>query len=299
MTSNLVQTRINPPLRELGDGFSVRRALPAAQCKSIGPFVFFDAFGPVALPAGKGLDVRPHPHIGLATVTYLFEGEVLHRDSLGSVQTIRPGEVNWMTAGRGIVHSERTPDALRSGGARLSGIQLWVALPLAHEEAQPAFAHYAGVPAIELDGATIRLILGRGWGEQSPVQTLSAMFYADARLAPGATLTLPADHDERAVYVFDGAIAIDGETFTAGELAVVRAGGEAPIAAPSGARVLAIAGPPLDAPRFVWWNFVSSRAERIREAAAQWKAGRYARVPGETEFIPLPDRGPGGVVDYP
>ena len=299
MTSNLVQTRINPPLRELGDGFSVRRALPAAHCKSIGPFVFFDAFGPVSLPAGKGLDVRPHPHIGLATVTYLFEGEVLHRDSLGSVQAIRPGEVNWMTAGRGIVHSERTPDALRSGGARLSGIQLWVALPLAHEEAQPAFAHYAGVPAIELDGATIRLILGRGWGAQSPVQTLSEMFYADARLAPGAMLTLPADHDERAVYVFDGAIAIDGETFTAGELAVVRAGGEAPITAPSGARVLAIAGPPLDAPRFVWWNFVSSRAERIREAAAQWKAGRYARVPGETEFIPLPDRGPGGVVDYP
>jgi redox-sensitive bicupin YhaK (pirin superfamily) len=299
MNASLVQTRINPPVRDLGDGFSVRRALPVMQCRSVGPFVFFDAFGPTALAPATGLDVRPHPHIGLATVTYLFEGEVMHRDSLGSVQPIVPGEVNWMTAGRGIVHSERTPAALRGGGARLAGIQLWVALPLAHEQAEPAFAHYAALPLVRHDGATIRLILGDGWGERSPVRTLSPMFYAAIELADGARATLAADPAERAVYVFEGAVTLGNESVRAGELVVLRAGAEAPIDAAGAARVLAIGGPPLDAPRFVWWNFVSSRAERIREAAAQWKAGRFAGVPGDSEFIPLPDRGPGGVVDYP
>ena len=297
--TNSVQARITPPVRELGDGFSVRRAIPSPQLKSIGPFVFLDAFGPVTLAAGKGLDVRPHPHIGLATVTYLLEGEILHRDSLGSVQPIRPGEVNWMSAGRGIVHSERTPHALRAGGARVAGIQLWVALPLALEESDPSFAHYDALPAIEGDGVTIRVIVGAGWGCTSPVRTLCEMLYADIALAERASVEWPATYDERALYVFAGSIEIDGERIAAGELVVLRKDAEVSIVAESSARLLALGGPPLDAPRLVWWNFVSSRKERIRSAAADWKAGRYPRVPGETEFIPLPDRGPEGVADYP
>jgi len=299
MHANLVHRRITPVVRDLGDGFSVRRAIPAAQCRSVGPFVFFDAFGPVALASGKGLDVRPHPHIGLATVTYLFEGEILHRDSLGTVQPIRPGEVNWMTAGRGIVHSERTPPELRASGSRIAGIQLWVALPLAQEEAEPSFAHYESLPLLEDDGLSLRLILGRLSDVASPVRTDSPMFYADATVTRSAQLTLPFDYDERAIYVVAGSIAIGAETFDAGELAVMQPGVEVHVDARSPARFLVLGGPPLDAPRFVWWNFVSSSNERMRQAAADWKAGRFARVPGETEFIPLPEHGPGGVVDYP
>lgn len=299
MPANFVQTRITPAVRDLGDGFTVRRALPGAQLRNVGPFVFFDAFGPVTMPAGKGLDVRPHPHIGLATVTYLFEGEVLHRDSLGSVQRIRPGEVNWMTAGRGIVHSERTPPELRAGGLRMAGIQLWVALPKSDEEAEPSFAHYEALPLLEDDGLALRVILGRLGDAASPVRTHSPMFYADAAVSRSARLTLPFDYDERALYVVSGTVVIGAETFTSGELVLLLPGAEVPVEAPSPARFLVLGGPPLDAPRFVWWNFVSSSKERIRQAAADWKDGRFARVPGETEFIPLPEQGPGGIVDYP
>jgi redox-sensitive bicupin YhaK (pirin superfamily) len=297
--SNSVQARITPAVRDLGDGFSVRRAIPAVHCRNVGPFVFFDAFGPVELGPGKAFDVRPHPHIGLATVTYLFEGEILHRDSLGIVQPIRPGEVNWMTAGRGIAHSERTPPPLRASGSRLAGIQLWVALPLAEEEAAPSFAHYENLPLLQDDGLALRLILGRLGDAVSPVQTLSPMFYADAIVERSARLTLPTDYAERAIYVVDGFVDIGDETITAGEFALLQSGVEVDIDVRSPARLVVLGGPPLDAPRFVWWNFVSSRKERIRQAAADWKAGRFAAVPGETEFIPLPDRGPEGVVDYP
>ena len=218
-------------------------------------------------------------------MTYLFEGEILHRDSLGTVQPIRAGEVNWMTAGRGIVHSERTPAALRETGSRLAGIQLWVALPLAHEEAEPSFAHHSNLPVQDADGVRLRVILGRLRGQASPVQTMSDMLYVDATLARGGELEVPSEYDERAVYVVDGSVAIGADTFAAGELAVLAAHDDVRVSSAAASRVLLFAGAPLDAPRFVWWNFVSSRAERIREAAADWKAGRFAQVPGDGEFI--------------
>jgi len=284
----MLETVLVPRTRELGDGFTVRRSLPAAQKRSVGPFVFFDQMGPVALAPGKGLDVRPHPHIGLATVTYLFEGEILHRDSIGSVQPIRPGDVNWMTAGRGIAHSERTPPALRPGGSRISGVQLWVGLPREEEETAPDFVH---VDAAHLPFAqqNVRVILGEWRGARSPVPTLSAMFYADARLDTGASLALDFRYAERAAYIIEGSIEHDGATFGAGQMLVFQPGTQPSVSAISNARVLLLGGEPLDGPRFVWWNFVSSRKERIEAAAAQWKAGRFAAIPGETEFIPLPE----------
>ena len=284
----MLETVLVPRTRELGDGFTVRRSLPAAQKRSVGPFVFFDQMGPVALAPGKGLDVRPHPHIGLATVTYLFEGEILHRDSIGSVQPIRPGDVNWMTAGRGIAHSERTPPALRAGGSRISGVQLWVGLPREQEETAPDFVH---VDATHLPFAqqNLRVILGEWRGARSPVPTLSAMFYADARLDTGASLALDFRYAERAAYIIEGSIEHDGATFGAGQMLVFQPGTQPSVSAISNARVLLLGGEPLDGPRFVWWNFVSSRKERIEAAAAQWKAGRFAAIPGETEFIPLPE----------
>jgi redox-sensitive bicupin YhaK (pirin superfamily) len=287
----VIETRIAPPIRDLGDGFQVRRALPHASRRSVGPFVFFDQMGPVALAPGKGLDVRPHPHIGLATVTYLFEGEIMHRDSLGTVQPIRPGEVNWMTAGRGIVHSERTPGELRASGSSLFGIQTWIALPAEEEESEPSFSHHAGLPMIEDDGVAVRLILGDLLGLASPVPTLSPTFYADVSIDATRRFALPAKHEERAVYVVQGIIDIGAESFGVGEAAVLEPGAEVLLVARSSARVLLFGGARLDAPRFVWWNFVSSRKERIVHAAEEWKAGRFPAVPGETEFIPLPDRG--------
>ena len=289
---------IVPRVRDLGDGIQVRRALPSRECRSVGPFVFFDHMGPVRLEPGRGLDVRPHPHIGLATVTYLFEGEILHRDSLGSVQPIRPGEVNCMTAGRGIVHSERTPQELRAGGPSLSGLQVWVGLPREAEETEPSFAHHAGLPVMEDNGVTVRLVLGDLLAMSSPVAILSPTFYADVSLTPGRRFALPSEPDERALYVVEGVVEIAGRTHGAGEMRVFEAGVEVLVASHPGARFVVFGGAPLDGPRHVWWNFVSSREERIREAAEDWRSGRFPPVPGESDFIPLPDKAP-GVVSYP
>lgn len=298
-----LETVITPKSTDLGDGFLVKRALPTARCRQVGPFVFFDQMGPCVLGAGQGLDVRPHPHIGLATVTYLFEGEILHRDSLGVVQPIRPGELNWMTAGRGIVHSERTPPALRRSGSKLSGIQVWVALPEPHEEIEPSFVHHgaAALPLVEGEGLRLRLIIGELAGARSPVTTLSDMLYADVQLTPGARFSVPAQPEERAVYLVEGAIELTpgGERFDAGQLLVLRAGAEAALRtldAPT--RLMLFGGEPLDGPRYVWWNFVSSSRERIEQAKADWRAGRFPLVPGETEFIPLPGDAP-APVRYP
>jgi redox-sensitive bicupin YhaK (pirin superfamily) len=291
----LIQHEILPRTRDLGDGFAVRRVLPVAERRMVGPFVFFDQFGPVELPAGRGLDVRPHPHIGLATVTYLFEGGIVHRDSLGVVQPIAPGDVNWMTAGRGIVHSERTDAESRIRSQRLQGIQIWVALPQRHEETEPAFTHYpaAALPLLEGEGKSVRVVAGALFGQRSPVQTLSALFYAAATLTPGAVLPLDTEHEERAVYLLDGTVEIEGRAFAPGRLLVFTPGRaltlRAPIGAKTAARLLLLGGEPLDGPRHIWWNFVSSRLERIEQAKADWKQGRFAPVPGETEFIPLPE----------
>jgi redox-sensitive bicupin YhaK (pirin superfamily) len=290
---------IVPRTRDLGDGLQVRRALPDAKRRMVGPFVFFDQMGPVAFAKGQGIDVRPHPHIGLATVTYLFEGEIMHRDSLGTVQPIRPGEVNWMTAGRGIAHSERTPPALRVRGSRAFGIQLWVGLPAEQEETAPAFAHHpaADLPLMEETGVQLRLIIGELFGKRSPVSTFSEMFYADVKLESGARLTLRPEHDERAAYVAEGAIDYEGKIYQPAQLLVFRPGADILIKGSPAARVLLLGGAPLGE-RYIWWNFVSSRKERIEQAAADWQAGRFPPVPGETELIPLPERPP-GVVSYP
>jgi redox-sensitive bicupin YhaK (pirin superfamily) len=295
---SVIANRIVPRVRELGDGFQVRRALPDAQLRSVGPFVFFDQMGPVVLRGGRGLDVRPHPHIGLATVTYLFEGEILHRDSLGTVQTIRAGEVNWMTAGSGIVHSERTPPELRGVESRLFGLQIWVALPEANEEDEPAFSHHENLPLFQENGVGVRLILGDLFGMSSPVATISPMFYADVILAAGKGIAIPPDPDERALYVIEGAIEIDGQMHREGELLVFQMGVDVRLRGAPGARLVVFGGPALAAPRYVWWNFVSSRRERIEQAAEDWRAGRFPGVPGESEFIPLPVQGPRWV-DYP
>jgi redox-sensitive bicupin YhaK (pirin superfamily) len=292
-----VERVVVPRTSDLGDGFTVRRALPSIGRRMVGPFVFFDEMGPVVLAPGKGLDVRPHPHIGLATVTYLFSGEILHRDSLGHVQPIRPGEVNWMTAGRGIAHSERSPAEARAAGPELHGIQVWVALPAAAEEIEPSFVHHGreALPLVEGDGARMTLVLGALHGRRSPVATASETFYADVVLAPGARFVLPAEHEERAAYLVEGELAVDGEepAFEPGRLLIFRP--REPIVLRAGrtsARVILLGGAALDGPRHVWWNFVSSRPERIEQAKADWRAGRLGVVPGETEFIPLPEEPP-------
>jgi redox-sensitive bicupin YhaK (pirin superfamily) len=286
-----IQHEILPRTRDLGDGFAVRRVLPAAERRMVGPFIFFDQFGPIELPAGRGLDVRPHPHIGLATVTYLFEGSITHRDSLGFVQPIAPGDVNWMTAGRGIVHSERSDPELRKRPQPLSGIQIWVALPAQHEETAPAFAHYpaATLPLLDGEGMSVRVVAGSLFGRTSPVQTLSDLFYAAATLTPGAVLSLDAGHAERAAYLLDGTIEIGGRSFAPGRLLVFAPGHAVKMRAPGPARLLLLGGEPMDGPRHIWWNFVSSRKGRIEQAKEDWRAGRFASVPGETEFIPLPE----------
>ena len=274
-------------------GFEVRRALPSRERRLVGPFVFFDQMGPGEFLAGHGLDVRPHPHIGLATVTYLFRGEILHRDTLGSRQPIRPGDVNWMTAGRGIAHSERTDPALRSHANALFGIQLWVALPGASEEVAPAFVHHpaATLPVLEDAGVRLRLVAGEGWGLRSPVEVFSPLFYADAALAPKAQVALPDQFEERASYVLEGTIEVAGDRFEAGRMLVFRPGDRlAAVAGETGARLMLLGGAPMDGPRHLFWNFVSSSRERIEQAKRDWSGGRFGKVPGdESEFIPLPE----------
>jgi redox-sensitive bicupin YhaK (pirin superfamily) len=288
--ADLIETVIVPRARDLG-GFEVRRALPAAERQMVGPFIFFDQFGPVLMRAGQGIDVRPHPHIGLATVTWLFDGAIYHRDSLGSQQPIAPGELNWMTAGRGIVHSERTDAGELARDRQVFGIQSWVALPKAFEDTAPAFEHVAmeRLPLIEDRGVKARIVAGSVYGATSPVRTHSDLFYADVRLAAGSVLPLPADHEERGIYVAEGAIAIADQSFAAGRLLVFRPGDAISVKAQTDARIMLLGGDPMDGPRHIWWNFVSSSKDKIEAAKDDWKRGRFAIVPGdEKDFIPLP-----------
>ena len=282
---------IEPRARDVG-GFDVRRVLPSARRRRVGPFVFFDEMGPAEFAPGSGIDVRPHPHIGLATVTYLFEGQILHRDSLGSVQPITPGAVNWMTAGRGIVHSERTPADQLDHTRRLHGIQAWVALPTAQEETDPAFDHYPAdvLPRIDRDGARMRLIAGTAYGQGAPVRTFTDMVYLDVDLDAGASLALPDEHAERAVYVVSGGVTIDGQDYAPGRMIVLAGGPGASVTATSASRLMILGGAPLDGDRLMWWNFVSSSPDRLEQAKADWKAGRFPPIEGETDFIPLPER---------
>jgi redox-sensitive bicupin YhaK (pirin superfamily) len=282
---------IEPRLHDLGDGFVVRRVLPFRLRRQVGPFVFFDHFGPVDFMPARGMDVRPHPHIGLATVTYLYDGAIRHRDSLGSDQVIRPGDVNWMTAGRGIVHSERTPHDERANGQRLHGVQTWLGLPLESQDVDPDFHHHAAatLPEDERDGVRIRLIAGTGFGMESPVRVYSPTLYVDARFAAGSRMMLPAEHVERAVYLIDGELSIDGNLLPRERMHVLVGAHEAELAAATPARALICGGAPLDGERIIWWNFVASSRSRIERAKADWAAQRFGQVPGETEFIPLPE----------
>ena len=269
--------------------FAVRRALPHVNRRMVGPFIFFDHFGPAEFRAGQGIDVRPHPHIGLATVTFLFDGEIIHRDSLGTDAAIRPGEVNWMSAGRGIVHSERTAPDHRRDGEPIHGLQCWVALPAAQEESAPAFFHHdsAALPLVNDEGKTVRVVAGIVYGARSPVATASETLFADVTLAAGTTLPVDADTEERAVYLISGEVDIAGDRFSAGRLLVFRPGDRITVTAASDAHLVLLGGAAMDGPRHIWWNFVSSRKERIEQAKADWKAARFDSVPGETEFIPL------------
>ncbi|HEY1310723.1 MAG TPA: pirin family protein [Pseudolabrys sp.] len=290
-----------PRTVDLGDGFSVRRALPSARSRMVGPFIFFDHFGPTEFRAGNGLDVRPHPHIGLATVTYLFDGEIMHRDSLGTAAAIRPGEVNWMTAGRGIVHSERTGPELRTTGSPIHGLQMWVALPQTKEEMAPGFAHHKidEFPAVRDDGTFVRVVVGSLYGAQSPVPTLHETIFANGLLRAGASLPIDADHEERALYIVDGTVDIAGDKFEAGRLLVFKPGDRVTIKAVTDAHFVIVGGAPMDGPRHIWWNFVSSRKERIEQAKAEWTAGHFGKVPGdEIEFIPLPEKPGVNSVDH-
>jgi redox-sensitive bicupin YhaK (pirin superfamily) len=286
-----IEQVIVPRSRDLG-GFEVRRALPSAQKRMVGPFIFFDQMGPAEFLIGQGIDVRPHPHIGLATVTYLFEGEIWHRDSLSTSQPIRPGEVNLMTAGSGIVHSERETTQAKGQQRRLFGIQAWVALPKTEEETAPAFAHHGTeeLPRITGEGKRVRLIMGEAFGARSPVAFAHPALYAEAVLAPGAVLPFDPLYDERAVYVASGEIDVAGDRFEAGRLLVFKPGDRISILATAQSRLMLIGGEPMDGPRHIWWNFVSSSKDRIEAAKADWKAKRFGIVPGdEIDFIPLPE----------
>lgn len=282
---------ISPRERDLG-GFNVRRILPYVKRKTVGPFIFFDHMGPAEFAPSEGMDVRPHPHIGLATVTYLFEGSILHRDSLGSTQLIQPGAVNWMTAGKGIVHSERTPRDLRDLGSRLSGIQCWVALPKEHEETDPSFVHHPAdtLPQFEINGATLRLLVGTAYGRTSPVRAHSDLFYLEARLPAGTRLHLPTEGREAAAYLVEGHVRIGDQEFDLNTLAIVADGEDLYIEAIRESRVMLFGGAPLEGSREIWWNFVSTSKERIEKAKAQWREGKFPTIPEDhDEFIPLPD----------
>lgn len=286
-----VERVILPLERDLG-GFTVGRALPTRERRAVGPFVFLDLMGPVVMQPGHDMDVRPHPHIGLATVTYLLAGEIMHRDSLGSVQRITPGDVNWMTAGRGIVHSERTPPELRGEPQEMFGLQFWVALPRDKEEIDPSFVHHpeSDLPVLEGEGSRIRLVAGSLFGKRSPVATMTETILADIALDEGARTVIPAGHEERALQLVEGAVEIGGAAIHSPRLIVLEAGREVTVAANSGpARLVLLGGDRLDGPRHLWWNFVASSKERIEAAKADWKNGRFPPVPGETEFIPLPE----------
>jgi hypothetical protein len=291
--SDPVDLVIEPRARDLG-GFGVKRILPFARRRMVGPFIFLDEFGPKALPPGEGIDVRPHPHIGLATVTYLFDGEILHRDSLGNMQEIRPGAVNLMTAGRGIVHSERSGEIERARETRLHGMQSWIALPLAEEQGAPDFSHHPpeDLPLIEAAGCRLRLLAGRAYGQTSPVPVFSDLFYLHAELDAGARLELPKDHAERAVYVVSGGVSLGGADYGPATLIVLREGPAVSLTAGPASRLMLLGGAPLDGPqqgkRHIWWNFVASDPALIERAKADWRAGRFAPVPGDDDFIPLP-----------
>ncbi|MVW80547.1 hypothetical protein GOQ28_16640 [Bordetella sp. 02P26C-1] len=287
-----IETLVVPRTSDLGDGVKVRRALPSAQRRMVGPFVFLDEMGPVSFAPGLGMDVRPHPHIGLSTVTYLYEGAMMHRDSAGHVQEIRPGEINWMTAGRGIVHSERSPDLARRDGQRLAGLQMWVGLPSSHEETNPGFVHYGldAQPVVEGEGVRAQVAAGSLFGKTSSVQTLSPLFLGDIQMRAGSTFELAAEYEERAAYLSRGSVEVDGQVYAPGQLIVFAAGVPVTIRAVDDVRLAVLGGEPLDGPRFVWWNFVSSSKDRIEQAKADWERNRFDQtVPGdETEYIPLP-----------
>jgi redox-sensitive bicupin YhaK (pirin superfamily) len=287
----MIELVIEGRARDIG-GFPVRRSLPVGARRSVGPFIFVDHMGPAQLAPGDGMDVRPHPHIGLATVTYLLEGEIVHRDSLGSVQAIRPGDVNWMIAGAGIAHSERTDPEVRARGSRMLGLQTWVALPREHETMAPQFEHHpqATLPTVELPGLTLRVVAGTAYGQTAPTSVLTPTLYVHAAMDTEAVLAIDDTHAERAVYVIDGEIECDGRAFAAATMVVLQAGTEVTISARTAANVMLLGGAPLDGPRHIWWNFVSTDRERIEQAKVDWKAGRFAKVTGdEVEFVPLPE----------
>jgi redox-sensitive bicupin YhaK (pirin superfamily) len=288
--SGAIELLIEPKAKDLGE-FTVRRALPADERQRVGPFIFFDHMGPAELAVGAGMSVRPHPHIGIATVTYLFEGEIMHRDSLGYVQRILPGAVNWMTAGRGIVHSERSPDKLMNSVSHLHGIQTWLALPIEAEETDPEFTHYPAdlIPQFDQEGVSIRLIAGTAYGHRSPVKVSSDTFYAAVELATGKSLHVPLEVEERAVYVVDGEVAIANTVIPAGTMAVLAPGEDISLIARNAAKLMLLGGASLAGERHLYWNFVSSRPERIEIAKQDWRNDRFDKVPGETESIPLPD----------
>ena len=288
--NSVIDLMIETRARDLGD-FTVRRALPDRRRQRVGPFIFFDHMGPAEFEPGTGVNVRAHPHIGLATITYLFEGEMLHRDSLGYVQPIRPGAVNWMTAGRGIVHSEKVTEEVLASGQRLHGLQTWVALPAGAEEVEPSFEHYPAedIPAVSVDGVQICVVLGSAFGISSPVSTRSETLYVEAVLEPGQSVAIP-EAEELAVYVVEGSVAINREIVEAGVLAVLHDGARGTVTAESVARVMFAGGDTLEGERFIWWNFVSSSRERIEQAKKDWREQSFDSVPGETDFVPLPVR---------
>jgi redox-sensitive bicupin YhaK (pirin superfamily) len=290
-TVDAIEVLIVPRAVDLGE-MEVRRALPSTRRQMVGPFIFFDQMGPAEFVTDQGIDVRPHPHINLATVTYLFEGQIRHRDSLGTDLAIKPGAVNWMKAGRGIVHSERTNEERRRTGQHLFGIQTWVALPEAQEESDPAFVHHraGALPVIEDGGMTARLIAGDAFGARSPLVTASETLYADIQLATGASFTVEPSVTERALYTISGEIEVAGQAFSPGQLLVLRPGDQIVVRAVGAARVMLFGGEPMEGPRWIWWNFVSSRRERIEQAQEEWRRGRFDTVPGdEADFIPLPE----------
>ena len=285
----LIELLIDSKPKDLGD-FVVRRALPAPDRQRVGPFIFFDHMGPADFSPGSGVNVRPHPHIGLATITYLFDGKIMHRDSLGYSQVIDKGEINWMTAGRGIVHSERTPVELRETGSHLHGIQAWVALPCELEESKPRFEHYPSnaVPEIDAGGARLRVIVGQAYDVSSPVRASSETLYAEANIDAGADLALPVDVDELAVYVVSGTIEVGGCSVTSGTMAIIEPGSSAVAHARTTARLMLLGGATLPGERYLWWNFVSSSRERLEQAKLDWQEKRFGDIPGETEVMPLP-----------